>query len=124
MIQSISSFILCIGSLFLPHSPRWLEHVGRAEDAKRAWAKLGYTDTEVEKELEVEARERVGMTIETDNANRANAEAVAHGGKPDRFQGTVWGRDVRRRTILGIFLYAMQQVQSMIFVEDFSVKMF
>ncbi|TFY68988.1 hypothetical protein EVG20_g3344, partial [Dentipellis fragilis] len=55
--QAIVSLIFCIGSFFLPHSPRWLRHVGRIEDSKRAWERLGYTATEAEKEQEVVQRE-------------------------------------------------------------------
>lgn len=109
ILQVIVSFVFCAGSLFLPHSPRWLQHVGRAEDAKHAWEKLGYTAAEAEKEQEVEERERNEIAVETEQAQRESAVA-AEDNKRDRFKGTVWGKDVRKRTILGIFLMAAQQV--------------
>lgn len=110
--QAIVSFTFFAGCLFLPHSPRWLQHVGRTEDATRAWAKLGYSAAEAEKEQEVEERERNEIAAETEQAQRESAEAAESAGG-DRFKGTVWGKDVRQRTALGIFLMAMQQVRAL-----------
>lgn len=42
IMQAIVSFIFSAGSLFLPHSPRWLQHVGRTEDAARAWGETRF----------------------------------------------------------------------------------
>lgn len=107
IMQAIVSFVFSAGSLFLPHSPRWLQHVGRTEDAARAWAKLGFTATEAEKEQEVEERERDELTSEQKYA-RDGANAG------DKRKGVtvtaLFAKDVRKRTLLGVFLMGMQQV--------------
>ncbi|THH17532.1 hypothetical protein EW146_g3296 [Bondarzewia mesenterica] len=108
MLQAIVSCIFSVGSLFLPHSPRWLKHVERTDEAARAWLILGFTATEAEKEQEVEQRERNEIQVQREDA----ASSV---GADARQPGTLatakmlWGKDVRRRTILGIFLMGMQQ---------------
>lgn len=65
----------------------------------------------------MEERERNEIAVETEQAQRESAEA-AEGNKRDRFKGTVWGKDVRKRTILGIFLMAAQQVTVLLFGSD------
>ncbi|EIM90365.1 general substrate transporter [Stereum hirsutum FP-91666 SS1] len=106
IMQAIVSFIFSAGSLFLPHSPRWLQHVGRTEDAARAWARLGFTATEAEKEQEVEERERDELTSEQEYA-RTGANVR------DKRKGVtvtaLFAKDVRKRTLLGVFLMGMQQ---------------
>lgn len=57
----------------------------------------------------MEERERNEIAVETEQAQRESEAAEGHG--KDRFKGTVWGKDVRKRTILGIFLMAAQQVK-------------
>ena len=36
-MQAVMGIIFSAGSLFLPHSPRWLKHVGREVEATAAW---------------------------------------------------------------------------------------
>lgn len=105
IMQAIVSFIFSAGSLFLPHSPRWLQHVGRTEDAARAWARLGFTATEAEKEQEVEERERNELALEQDHTH-AGADAR----EKRKSVTALFAKDVRRRTLLGVFLMGMQQV--------------
>jgi hypothetical protein len=40
----------------LPHSPRWIKHVGREAEATAAWSSLGFTNAEAEKERETTQR--------------------------------------------------------------------
>ncbi|KAI0034891.1 general substrate transporter [Vararia minispora EC-137] len=96
-LQSVVAGLFAAGALLLPHSPRWLAHVGRTADADRAWERLGYTAAEVEKELEVQQREE---------REEAAAAAEQRGGSTLRM---LFAHDVRRRTLLGVFLMAMQQ---------------
>ncbi|KAI0038752.1 MFS general substrate transporter, partial [Auriscalpium vulgare] len=76
VMQALVSAAFAAGSLTLPHSPRWLQHVGHTEDAARAWARLGFTAAEAEKEQEVVQREE---------RQEAQAEALAEdiGGQPE-----------------------------------------
>ncbi|KAA1469448.1 general substrate transporter [Dentipellis sp. KUC8613] len=100
--QATVSLVFCIGSFFLPHSPRWLRHVGRIEESKRAWERLGYTATEAEKEQEVVQREH------NEGAAPARADAERRSGWLDTAR-MLFKKDIRRRTVLGIFLMGMQQ---------------
>jgi hypothetical protein len=97
-VQCVVAGLFAIGALFLPQSPRWLAHVGRDADAARSWERLGYTTAEVEKELEVLQR----AAREEATANRAS--------RGDSTVRMLFAKDVRRRTFLGVFLMAMQQV--------------
>lgn len=91
-MQAGVSAILAAGSPFLPHSPRWLRHVGRGVEADATWIKLGVSAADAEK------------TEET--ANRV--EMRREGWLKEAQQ--LWNKDVRKRTALGVFLMAMQQV--------------
>jgi hypothetical protein len=97
-MQAVAGSIFSAGSLFLPHSPRWLKHVGREAEATAAWSRLGFSNAEAEKELEATQR------IE---------EEVNDGEKPwwDIIKQLLDKR-VRKRTLLGCFLMASQQVWS------------
>ncbi|KAH7107922.1 general substrate transporter [Auriculariales sp. MPI-PUGE-AT-0066] len=43
IFQVVCSLIMAAGSLLLPHSPRWLKHVGRDADAEKSMRQLGVT---------------------------------------------------------------------------------
>lgn len=96
ILQCVVSTIFALGSPFLIHSPRWLTHVGRHEEAMRAWTRLGLNPTEAEKEE--------GAAI---NLERTEASQKGNWRQELRM---MWAKDVRRRTFLGCFLMGMQQV--------------
>ncbi|KIP04250.1 hypothetical protein PHLGIDRAFT_31456 [Phlebiopsis gigantea 11061_1 CR5-6] len=87
-IQAIVSVVLGAGCPLLPHSPRWLHHVGRHDEARAAWERLGVAAADVEK---------------TEQA--AQREAAERGS----FWTEMWKKGIRGRTFLGVFLSAMQQ---------------
>ncbi|KII89140.1 hypothetical protein PLICRDRAFT_109396 [Plicaturopsis crispa FD-325 SS-3] len=94
-MQAVAGIILAAGSIFLPHSPRWLKHVGRDAEVDVAWARLGLTAAEAEKESET-----VQRTEEQESRRQQDWRSIAK---------QLWHRDVRMRTFLGCFLMAMQQ---------------
>ncbi|ETW86089.1 MFS sugar transporter [Heterobasidion irregulare TC 32-1] len=108
MIQASVSFIFAFGSLFLPHSPRWLKHVGRTEEAAQTWLKLGFTATEAEKEQEVLQRLQ---DVEQMQMQESSAAVGVDAKRVGALETTrmLWDKDVRGRTVLGIFLMGMQQ---------------
>lgn len=90
-MQAVVAMVLCIGSPFLPHSPRWLRHVGRDAEADASWIKLGVSGAEAEKSEESTERttaRRDGVWKETQQ---------------------LWKKNIRGRTALGVFLMGMQQ---------------
>ncbi|THH07666.1 hypothetical protein EW145_g3225 [Phellinidium pouzarii] len=95
ILQTILSIVYAIGSPFLIHSPRWLRHVGRNEDAIKAWKRLGLNPAEAEKEDISAANE------ERQEERRGNWRTEVR---------QLWKKDVRDRTILGCFLMGMQQL--------------
>lgn len=78
---------MAVGTPFLPHSPHWLLHVGRHAEAEAAAVKFGIGITEARKE----SRTSVVKANVLKDAKR------------------LWAKDVRFRTILGLFLMGMQQ---------------
>jgi SP family galactose:H+ symporter-like MFS transporter len=50
-LGAIPGFVLIIGMLFLPESPRWLALKGRVEDARNALRQLGFGEKESQLEL-------------------------------------------------------------------------
>ena len=85
------SIILAAGCPFLPHSPRWLHHVGRHAEARAAWERLGVNAADVEKTEQAARREEVpreGLWKE---------------------MRQMWKKGIRTRTALGVFLSGMQQ---------------
>ena len=62
-MQAGVSTLLAIGSPFLPHSPRWLRHVGRGAEADIAWVRLGVSAADAEKTEETANRVEVPRTL-------------------------------------------------------------
>lgn len=90
-MQATISMILAAGCPFLPHSPRWLHHVGRHDEARIAWERLGVSAADVEKTEQAAQREE------------APRESFWNETKQ------MWKKGVRGRTALGVFLSGMQQ---------------
>ncbi|KAL5511144.1 hypothetical protein ACEPAH_4359 [Sanghuangporus vaninii] len=95
ILQALVSACFSAGTPFLVHSPRWLLHVGRHDDALKAWTRLGLGPTEAEKE-----------DIKTSSAEREQQQQ--QNWKTELRQ--MWKKDVRKRTVLGCFLMGMQQL--------------
>ncbi|CAL1713568.1 unnamed protein product [Somion occarium] len=93
-MQAAVSVVLAAGCPFLPHSPRWLRHVGRSAEADIAWVRLGVSAADAEKTEENAERER-----ERERSPRGNWWQEAR---------QLWKKDVRKRTGLGVFLMGMQ----------------
>lgn len=75
----------------MPHSPRWLHHVGRHEQARSAWEKLGVSAADIEKTEQATQREDVTRGTFWSESKQ------------------MWRKGIRSRTALGVFLSAMQQ---------------
>ncbi len=91
-MQAVGAVIFAAGCPFLPHSPRWLHIVGRHDEARAAWEKLGVSTADIEKTEAAAQREQVqqgsfGVELKQ-----------------------MWMKGVRGRTALGVFLCAMQQL--------------
>ncbi|KAJ6605850.1 general substrate transporter [Mycena sp. CBHHK59/15] len=93
-LQAVVAIVLAIGTPFFPHSPHWLLNVGRAADAEASSMTLGLQLTEVRKEDEAAA---VG------NVNGNTRHNIMQQAKE------LWKKDVRFRTLFGLFLMGMQQ---------------
>ncbi|KAF9817493.1 hypothetical protein IEO21_03344 [Rhodonia placenta] len=90
-MQAVVSVVLAVGAPFLPHSPRWLRHVGRDAEAEIAWLKLGVISADAHKTEE---------HVRRDASERTNIwQELSH----------LWTKGIRTRTILGVFLMGMQQ---------------
>lgn len=89
-MQAVVATGLAVVAPFLPHSPRWLRHVGRTAEADAAWVKLGVSAADAEKTEESAVRVQ---TVRESWWTRTKQ---------------LWAKDVRRRTGLGVFLMGMQ----------------
>ncbi|KAI0219249.1 hypothetical protein L0F63_001456 [Massospora cicadina] len=96
-LQAVPSVILFVGCFFMPYSHRWLISVGREEEAIRTLARLRSSgDT------------RHPAVMEEFNEIKAILDAereMAQSSYKDLFAGSV-----SRRTFLGIFIQAFQQL--------------
>lgn len=95
-MQAIVASIYALGCPWLPHSPRWLRHVGRHDEALRAWTRLGVSPAEAEKE-------------DIFTANAEKQESTLRGNWRQEIK-QLWNKDVRKRTFLGCFLMGMMNV--------------
>ncbi|KAF7335331.1 MFS sugar [Mycena sanguinolenta] len=93
-LQAIVAITLAIGTAFFPHSPHWLLSVGRSADAEAATLKLGLQLAEIRKEDE---------TAATGPAAEVAKQTIKQQAKE------LWAKDVRFRTLFGLFLMGMQQ---------------
>ncbi|KAJ6464574.1 general substrate transporter [Mycena sanguinolenta] len=91
VLQAIVAIILAIGTPFFPHSPHWLLSVGRPAEAEVATLKLGLRLAEIRKE---------GETAASGPAAKQTLKQQAK---------ELWAKDVRFRTLFGLFLMGMQQ---------------
>lgn len=111
IIQACVSSIFGVGCLFLPHSPRWLHHVGRDADAIAAARALGIPAVQSinVNDPAVEARKDDSVP-----ARLEIAEAPTLAVKKSWVQaaGELFAKDARRATFLGCFLSGMQQVST------------
>jgi len=95
--QATVSFLFSFAcATLLPHSPSWLDVVGRKDEVDKTWETLGVSRAEIEKDEEM--LERIV----------SNAPA-AQTSKQVSWLG-VFGRRVWKRTALGAFLMGMQQM--------------
>jgi len=90
-MQAVAATMLAVISPLLPHSPRWLRHVGRTAEADATWIKLGVSAADAQK------------SEESSNCVETKRIGLWKGVKQ------LWGKDVRKRSALGIFLMGMQQ---------------
>lgn len=99
--QTLTATIICVGCFLLPHSPRWLFHVGRRVEAQLALETLEITQnsTEVEKE-EILALNTEENIIGTRGGLRKAIEDTK----------LVFGKETWRRTSLGVFMSGFQQL--------------
>lgn len=108
-------------NLYLPHSPRWLAHRGRKEEASRVWDKLGVSNAEREKDLlQNPALNEVGpSTVPLVAANEdqlttttksAQLGPLARMRSAANHLKATFSQDARKPMLLGIFLMSMQQL--------------
>lgn len=109
-MQAVIGTIFSLGAFFLPHSPRWLKHVGRHEEATAGWTRLGFTTAEAEKEQEVTDR---------------SEEQIQSPKKPWwDIARQLMDKQVRKRTLLACFLMGTQQacgIDGVLYVRRFNL---
>ena len=106
MQSAIALFLAVMSYTYLPHSPRWLAHKGRREEAQIAWGKLGVSSAEREKESST------GLAIEVDGGASSDVRlGLIEIVKKNLVEyATVFRKDARKPLLLGVFLMSMQQL--------------
>lgn len=112
VFQVVLGCVLASGALALPHSPRWLKHVGRLSEVEAGWARLGVSLAEAEKEEEADAR--------SEQMQQGRGKSLKETWL------SLWRKDVRSRTILAVFLNGMNQasgIDAVLFVSTPTIFM-
>ncbi|KAL4926814.1 sugar porter family MFS transporter [Aspergillus undulatus] len=92
IVQAVVAAVFCIGSFFVPFSPRWLAQVGRNGHAKQVLSKLRLPET-----VETEMNE---IQQSLDPAKQQRTASIKE----------IFNKQYRSRTALGIFLMSFQQL--------------
>ncbi|KAF8954532.1 general substrate transporter [Flammula alnicola] len=101
IMQTVMCASLAMVVPFLPHSPRWLVHVGRIDEAKAVMRRLGLDEDELALTAYVPAgTEAVEAPREEKEGWRKNI---------DHFKAA-FSADLRGRTILALFMLGVQQL--------------
>ncbi|KAI8866858.1 general substrate transporter [Ramicandelaber brevisporus] len=96
-LQVVPAVILGIGMWFMPESPRWLIDNGREDDARAVLVRLRTADNRLNPEVEAEFEEiRQYLINERETSVRSYSE--------------LFRPQLRRRTVLGLGIQAMQQL--------------
>ncbi|KAL1760772.1 general substrate transporter [Schizophyllum commune] len=104
ILQCLTCLVTAVGVRFLPHSPRWLLHVGRREEAVRAMQRLDLSKDEFISLAASEEEEKAQQEAAREKAQRGGwkhhiaqfKEAFAPG--------------LRGRTTMALFMLSVQQL--------------
>ena len=94
-MQTIVCVILATAALFLPHSPRWLVHVGRIDEAKSVMRRLGINEEEL-------ALDDIS-DVDRQNEKKGWRQSL------DQFK-SAFAPGLRGRTLLALFMLGAQQL--------------
>jgi hypothetical protein len=116
-VQASVAIIMAIFTPMFPHSPRWLQSVGRHEDAEKSRTKLGIAGLDSKRETPnatVVAAEVENVAQVSQAAPSVEAAPVPVNAKlsqPDFWKQAraLWTKDVRWRTIFCLFIMGIQQ---------------
>lgn len=105
--------VACLALLW--ESPRWLARAGKPEEAERVWDALGVGAAEREKAEEiplVPAPDGAAAQVVRSSSSARNAEQSEQRERGVKLHTLmkVFGKGVRSRTLLGVFLMGMQQL--------------
>ncbi len=89
--QSAAALFLCVGTFFIPFSPRWLAQIERSEDARNVLIRLRGSAVAEQELREIE-------------------ESIALGAQECGSFMEMFDRRYRRRTLLGIFMMVCLQM--------------
>ncbi|KAJ3577581.1 hypothetical protein NPX13_g2981 [Xylaria arbuscula] len=100
-----------VNLFFLPESPRWLFVHGRKAEADRVWDKLGVKREDRESEAAEVDNHGAGILSEAMPGESQNAtQSIRDGEKKHATFRDLWSPDVRRRTVLSVFLMGFLQL--------------
>ncbi|KAL1660068.1 general substrate transporter [Schizophyllum commune] len=105
ILQCLTCLVCAVGVRFLPHSPRWLLHVGLHEEAVRAMHRLDLSKNEFIS---------LAATAEEEKAQEAAAREKAHQGGWLKTQiaqfRQAFAPGLRGRSAMALFMQSMQQL--------------